>query len=168
MRLPQDVRDQIYELVVLPNVKYRVPTMWLSDDNYLAGPYFDDNHKEEQKQIPTLDNRDGLWLSEWKEQFCYVQGFAEKLHDMRVVGKQAADACLDDFLGFVGERTILEMHNFNNKIRNDYYGYQPEIPVSFQTCQSAEDMPFSISLLMTMSVLHGLNVSKDITITSDT
>ncbi|KUJ14943.1 uncharacterized protein LY89DRAFT_125925 [Mollisia scopiformis] len=116
MRLPVHIRHDIYDLVVHSDAPIKHPTMWLNSSQALVAPDIPAYRADPRLPlVPTLENKGGDWDPDkiccWA--FCRSQGFAEALHKLGKTGNQSATRCLEDFLILVGERTVVELDNYN-------------------------------------------------------
>jgi len=107
MKLPQGVRDQIYELAVTVDIsENRSSTYWLDADGWLSCPLFRSEDKQSEL-VPTLERKGRYWKDWAQTRFCHFQGFAKGL------GILKANGSLSVFLGFVGDHVVVEMCNLS-------------------------------------------------------
>jgi len=108
-RLPQELLDKIYGLLVLPDHEGRLPTtLWLQIGHY-------DHHLISPKNGTSSANNLLLTPDEWTErdydQFCHIKGFGEALYRMQEAGNddsKPAATVLRNFLCFLGDRIVLQ------------------------------------------------------------
>ncbi|KUJ14942.1 uncharacterized protein LY89DRAFT_686541 [Mollisia scopiformis] len=70
--------------------------------------------------MPTLEAKSGDWpyrgtndeMPYYELSFCQSRGFTQQLHNMGRNSSTAAGRCLADFLGFLGERIVLELNAY--------------------------------------------------------
>jgi hypothetical protein len=76
MKLPQVIRDQIYELAVTVDIsENRSSTYWLDANGWLSCPLFRFEDKQSEL-VPTLERKGRYWKDWAQTPFCHFQGFA--------------------------------------------------------------------------------------------
>ncbi|KUJ14939.1 uncharacterized protein LY89DRAFT_751592 [Mollisia scopiformis] len=112
-KLPEVIRDQIYDLVAFPDFEESVPTIWLFQDSRIVAPERR-RYGTSKQDIATLLNKTGVWGNYPEARPCHLEGFAQALHDIQksqTVASASAASCLQDFLEFLGDRMVVQIDN---------------------------------------------------------
>ncbi|KUJ12419.1 uncharacterized protein LY89DRAFT_722047 [Mollisia scopiformis] len=107
----------MYEHLAFPGVLKDIPTVWLTYVNRFEAPNYSWYKGKAGITIPTLEIKGGDWMSTDENcsahfvwHFCHAQGYAQKLHDMSLNHVDSAPEALEDFLHFLGNRMVVELH----------------------------------------------------------
>jgi hypothetical protein len=113
MKLPQSIRDQIYELAVTVDIsENRSSTYWLDANGLLNCPLFRSEDKNSEL-VPTLERKGRYWKDWAQTLFCHFQGFAKGLENLKANGSRSAGLVLEDFLGFIRDHVVVETGNLS-------------------------------------------------------
>jgi len=130
MKLPQVIRDQIYELAVTVDIsENRSSTYWLDANGWLSCPLFRFEDKQSEL-VPTLERKGRYWKDWALTPFCHFQGFAKGLENLKANGSLSAGLVLEDFLGFVGDHVVVETGNISCSDRHFCFHLPGKVPVS--------------------------------------
>jgi hypothetical protein len=113
MKLPQGIRDQIYESAVTVDIsENHSSTYWLDASGWLGCPLFRSEDKKSEL-VPTLERKGRYWKDWAQTPFCHFQGFVKGLGNLKANGSLSAVLVLEDFLGFVGDHVVVETGNIS-------------------------------------------------------